>query len=371
MSQNVSAPGTTERACPSRIDESSKEMPARRAYVAVVLVVSVCTAVNWALAAWLAPTNLAMVYLLGVVLIAVRCPPAPSIVCALASILAFDFLFVPPVFTLRFGDTQYLITGLALLLVGSVVSTLASRARSASRSAALAHEERLRNSLLASLSHDLRTPLAVIAGSASNLRDNGEKLSEAERSQLLETLYEETQHVSLVVTDLLEMTRFNAGRVALNRQWYPAEELVGAALERCKPRLSGHRIRTRLAKDLPMLRVDGVLLEKLLVNLIENAVKYTPVGTLITVSAEQAGDRIVLSVEDEGPGFAPDVAGLLFEKFFRANPEGAPGSGLGLSICRAIAELHDGRIEARNRSEGGAIFALSLRAESQPVSEAS
>jgi len=123
MSQNVSAPGTTERACPSRIDESSKEMPARRAYVAVVLVVSVCTAVNWALAAWLAPTNLAMVYLLGVVLIAVRCPPAPSIVCALASILAFDFLFVPPVFTLRFGDTQYLITGLALLLVGSVVGT--------------------------------------------------------------------------------------------------------------------------------------------------------------------------------------------------------------------------------------------------------
>jgi two-component system, OmpR family, sensor histidine kinase KdpD len=342
----------------------------RHAYLAALLVVGLCTALNWVLSLWLAPTNLAMVYLLGVVIVALRYDRWPSMMCALASVLAFDFFFVPPVLTLRFDDTQYFLTAVVVLLVGAVVSTLAARARSASRTALVAQEERLRNSLLASLSHDLRTPLAVIAGSASSLRDNMDKLSDPEREQMLETLYDEAQHMSVVVTDLLEMTRLDAGRVALNRQWYPVEELIGAALERCRTPLSKHRVQTRLAAALPMLHVDGVLIEKLLVNLIENAAKYTAPGTLINVSADLVAGRVVMSVEDEGPGFPPGVEERLFDKFFRANPESAaPGSGLGLSICRTIAEMHGGRIEARNRPQGGAEFIFSLLAESQPVME--
>jgi two-component system sensor histidine kinase KdpD len=199
-----------------------------RSYLPAILVVVLCTAVNWALSLWLAPTNLAMVYVLGVVAVAARYERGPAMTCALLSALAFDFLFVPPVFTLRIDDTQYVVTGLALVVVGIVISTLASRARAATRASLLAQEEQLRNSLLASLSHDLRTPLAVIAGSASSLRDERERLSQAEQDQLLETLYDEAQHVSLTVNDLLEMTRLHAGRVVLDRQWYPAEELIGA-----------------------------------------------------------------------------------------------------------------------------------------------
>src|SRR6185503_2989937 len=142
-----------------------------RSYVAAILVVILCTALNWPLSLWLAPTNLAMVYLLGVVAVAARYERGPAMACALLSVLAFDFFFVPPVFTLRMNDTQYVVTGFALLVVGVVISTLAARARAASQAALLAREEQLRNSLLASLSHDLRTPLAVIAGSASSLRD--------------------------------------------------------------------------------------------------------------------------------------------------------------------------------------------------------
>jgi two-component system, OmpR family, sensor histidine kinase KdpD len=339
-------------------------------YVTALLVVGVCTAANWLLSSWLATTNLAMVYLLGIVLVAVRLDRGPSITAAIASVLAFDFLFVSPVFTWRFGDKQYLITGFVLLVIGIVISTFATRARAASQAALIAQEEQLRNSLLASISHDLRTPLALIAGSASGLRDEGSKLSAAEQRDLVQTIYDEAQHMSAMVNDLLDMTRLLAGRVALDRQWYPLEELVGAAIERCKSRLVEHHVRTRIDPKLPMVHVDGVLIDKLLVNLLENAAKYTPEGTVMTIAGELVGDKVVISVEDEGPGIPPGIEERVFEKFFRANPESSvTGSGLGLSICRAIAEMHGGRIDAANRPGGGAVFVLTLKAEQPPATE--
>lgn len=311
-----------------------------------------------------------MVYLLGIVLIAVRHDRGPSIAAAVASVLAFDFLFVAPVFTWRFGDKQYLITGLVLLVIGIVISTFATRARVASQAALIAQEEQLRNSLLASISHDLRTPLALIAASASSLRDERSKLSDAEQRHLALTIYDEAQHMNAMVSDLLDMTRLLAGRIMLDRQWYPLEELVGAAIERCRSQLAEHRVRTRLDPKLPMLHVDGVLIEKLLVNLIENAAKYTPEGTHITIAGELVRERIVISVEDEGAGIPPGIEERVFEKFFRANPESSiTGSGLGLSICRAIAEMHGGRIDAANRMGGGAVFVLTLVAERPPAAD--
>lgn len=341
-----------------------------RSYLPAIFVVVLCTAVNWLLSLWLAPTNLAMVYVLGVVAVAAHYERGPAMTCALASALAFDFFFVPPVFTLRIDDTQYMVTGFALVVVGVVISTLASRARAATHASLLAQEEQLRNSLLASLSHDLRTPLAVIAGSASSLRDERDRLSQAEQDQLLETLYDEAQHVSLTVSDLLEMTRLHAGRVVLDRQWYPAEELVGAALERCKRQLAQHRVQTRLHPQSPMLHVDAVLMEKLLVNLIENAAKYTPAGTLITVVVELEPGSVVIRVEDEGPGLPTGAEERVFDKFYRADREGAvTGSGLGLSICRAIAQMHGGTIAAGNRHGGGAVFTVTLPAQQAPPAE--
>jgi two-component system, OmpR family, sensor histidine kinase KdpD len=338
-----------------------------RSYVAAVLVVLLCTVLNWPLARFLAPTNLAMVYMLGVVAVAARYDRGPAMTCALVSLLTFDFFFVPPVFTLRMDDTQYVVTGVALLVVGVVISTLAARARAATQADLLAREEQLRNSLLASLSHDLRTPLAVIAGSASSLRDERARLSQAEQDQLLETLYDEAQQVSLTVSDLLEMTRLHSGRVELDRQWYPAEELVGAAIERCRRQLANHRVQTRLDPQLPLLHVDGVLIEKVLVNLLENAVKYTPAATLVTIVGENAPGAIVIRVEDEGPGLPAGDEERIFDKFYRAGREGAvTGSGLGLSICRAIAQMHGGSIKAANRPDGGAAFTMTLPAERPP-----
>jgi two-component system sensor histidine kinase KdpD len=343
-----------------------------RGYSAALAIVAACTTLNWALSIWFAPTNLAMIYLLGVVLAATKFGRGASIVCASTGVIAFDFFFVPPVFTLRFGDTQYLLTAIVLLLVGLIVSSLAAhlklQAKAATQAALAAQEERLRNSLLASISHDLRTPLAVIVGGASHLLESANQLPPQEQQRLLKNLYDEAHYVSRVVSDLLDMTRLQSGPVQLDRQWYPLEELVGAALQRTQSQLARHQVCVHLPEQLPMIRVDGVLVEKLLINLLENAGKYTPPGTAIDISAERRTGEIAIEVADSGAGIPADAAERLFEKFYRGTTEGPiAGVGLGLTICRAIAQAHGGSIRARNRREGGAIFTVSLPYEVPPV----
>jgi two-component system, OmpR family, sensor histidine kinase KdpD len=349
-----------------------------RAYAAIVAIVIAATALNWVLSRWLTLTDLAMVYLLGVVVAAAYFERNASIACAVLSFIALDFFFVPPHLTLHFTHNEHLITGVVLLIVGVSTSALAARVREemqrATHAAVLASEEQLRNSLLASLSHDLRTPLAVIAGSASTLRENRSRLSIEEQDQLLEAIIEQSRIMSLEVSDVLEMTRLHAGPVTLNRQWYPLEELIGAALERCKTKLSSHEVTVRLPPETPMVHVDGVLLEKLFVNLLENAAKYTPPGTHIAIGAMQSDGQsdghIDVIVEDDGPGIPENLSADLFEKFTRADSESAvAGSGLGLSICRAIAQLHEMRLTAENRPQGGARFVLSIPYVPPPTAE--
>ncbi|MFL6620021.1 MAG: DUF4118 domain-containing protein [Povalibacter sp.] len=332
-------------------------------FAIAAVVVAACTLLNWLLIRWFTATDAAMVYLLGVMIVAIYYDRPVSIGTALLSALAFDFFFIPPTFTLRFGSVQYLITALVLLAVGLVTSALASRVRRetqvAQRAELAANEERIRSSLLASLSHDLRTPLAVIAGSASSLQENRERMSVEQQNQLLDTIYQRSLSMSTEVSDLLEMTRLHAGRIELDRQWYPLEELIGAALERCRTLLADRAISVELPEQMSLLHVDGVLIEKLFVNLLENAALYTPPGTSVLISAERRGDSLIVNVRDHGPGLAPGSEQLLFEKFERGTRSGTnSGFGLGLSICRAIADLHGLTIAARNHPQGGAEFSV-------------
>jgi two-component system, OmpR family, sensor histidine kinase KdpD len=345
----------------------------RRSYVAALLAVALLTALNWAISNWLTVTDLAMVYLLGIVVTAVYCNRNVSLLCAVMSFGAFDFFFVPPVFTLRFGQSQYLLTGLVLLIVGLVISALAARGRTQGQLAAAASiaaaEERIRNSILASISHDLRTPLAVIAGSASSLRENRARLTADEQDQLLGAIFEQSRTVNSEIVNVLEIARLRAGPAILDRQWYPVEELVGAALQRCKPKLREHLVQVQVPHELPMIHVDGVLIEKLLVNLIENAAQYTPPGTRIWISAERQSDHVTVSIRDNGPGL-PIGANELFKSFARGQSESAAyGFGLGLTICHAIATLHCARISTQTPEGGGTEFILSFLYETPPGAE--
>jgi two-component system sensor histidine kinase KdpD len=245
--------------------------------------------------------------------------------------------------------------------------------------------ERLRNALLAAISHDLRTPLTSIVGFASMLAEGprGEgRCAAQERAQaqeLAEAIYDEALRMTGLVTNLLDMARLQEGSMRLNRQWTSIEEVVGSALSACRRMLAGRSIDTRVPHDLPLLQLDAVLVERLFANLLENASKYTPVGSTIAIVAstlEVAGQRCVeVQVQDTGPGLPAGMRSRLFDKFTRGERESAkPGIGLGLAICRAIVEAHGGSIEADNRlgAEGavvGATFRFWLPANETPTIE--
>jgi two-component system sensor histidine kinase KdpD len=223
--------------------------------------------------------------------------------------------------------------------------------------------EQLRNALLSSVSHDLRTPLAAIAGASSSLLEAGPEQDPATRRELLQTLVDESHRLTRLVDNLLDMTRLESGTVVLNKQWHVLEEIVGSALARLRRELKSHPVRVDIPPDLPLLLLDGVLLEQVFVNLLENAARYTPPDSRIEITARPEAKRVEIRVADTGPGLPPGNETRIFDKFFRGSTspaDGRRGVGLGLAICKGIIEAHGGRISARNRPGGGAEFVLSL-----------
>lgn len=227
--------------------------------------------------------------------------------------------------------------------------------------------ERLRNSLLSAVSHDLRTPLAAIAGASSALVDADGRLTPEARRELAESIYEESGRLNRLVANLLDMTRLEASALSVRKEWQPLEEVVGAVLHRLGPRLQQHDLVARIDRRLPLVPLDALLIQQVLVNLIENALKYTPPGTTVELSARAEGDHVVVELTDHGPGIPAGDEQKIFEKFYRRSSAGSPsGVGLGLAICRGIVELHGGKIEAHNRPGGGAVFRFTLPLEGQP-----
>lgn len=215
--------------------------------------------------------------------------------------------------------------------------------------------ERLRNSLLSTISHDLRTPLTSMVGLADALELTPPGLSEAQR-EVASAMRQSAQRMSALVNNLLDMARLQAGAVQLNRAWQPLEEVVGSALAACGDTLSGRDVRVDLPEGLPLLHLDAVLVERVLVNLLENAGKYTPAGSAIHITARVRSDTVVLSLEDRGPGLPKGREERIFEKFERGQRESAtPGVGLGLAICRAIVQAHGGTIEGYNQTLDGVV----------------
>jgi two-component system sensor histidine kinase KdpD len=481
--------------------------------------VAISTAIAWAMFPYFALSNLIMVYLLSVIIVATRYGRGPSLLASVLSVAAFDFFFVPPYFTFAVSDTQYLVTFAVMLVVALVISSLAVRIRAQAESArererrmaalyamsrelagtrgvrelrevavrhigevfrtqivmllpqpdgrlapdegdaaqfpmdaselavgqwahehgqvagqgtdtlpgasalylpltgsrgtvgvlglrpqdprplqapeqlhqleafasqtALAIErarlaedaeraqvraetERLRNSLLSSVSHDLRTPLASITGAASTLLENEGRLDARTRRDLLETLHEEADRLNRLVQNLLEMTRLESGALQVHTEWHSVEEVVGAALGRFGKALARRPVITRVPPELPLVPMDDVLIEQVLINLIDNALKYTPAESSIEVTAEDGGGTVLIEVADRGPGLPPGEERRIFEKFHRT--EAGPtvrGAGLGLAICRGIVRAHGGRIWAENRPGGGVTVRFTL-----PVKEA-
>ena len=230
--------------------------------------------------------------------------------------------------------------------------------------------ERMRNAVLSSVSHDLRTPLATIVGATSALLNNNRPLEAASQQELIRSISDEAGRLDRLLKNLLDMTRLEAGSMQLRKDWNVLEEVVGTALTRVGARLAGHPVSTAFPQDLPLLLVDGVLIEQVLVNLLENAAKYSPAGSPIEVTAAVNDGAILTEVADRGHGIPQGEEARIFEKFYRVHPDREGGVGLGLTICRGIIDAHGGRIWAENRSGGGAVFRFTLPTEKdQPAVE--
>ena len=229
--------------------------------------------------------------------------------------------------------------------------------------------EKLRSSLLSAVSHDLRTPLAAIAGAASCLDTTIEKeaLGKANR-ELLETIVDESQRLTRLIENLLHMTRLSSGKIKLNRQWQPVEEVIGSALHRLDHQLDGREVKVHIEGSLPMVHGDDILIETVLVNLIDNALKYSFKPSPIEIQAVSVASGIAIQVADRGRGIIPGDEEKIFEKFNRGSGPSTDrrGTGLGLAICDAIVRAHNGVITASNRDGGGTIVKFTILHETAP-----
>ena len=226
-----------------------------------------------------------------------------------------------------------------------------------------AETERLRSALLTSISHDLKTPLAAVLGSASTLRDVGSKLSDSEKADLLGTVIDESERLNRFIANLLDMTKLESGAIAPNLAVHDLSEVVGSSLRRATKILGGHQIHLDLAADMPMVQIDAVLFEQALFNLLDNAAKYAAAGTTIAIRGWRDRDTVVLQVADEGEGIPQHDLEHIFDKFYRVQKtdQVRAGTGLGLAISRGFVEAMHGSIAAANRADrSGAVFTITL-----------
>ncbi|TAN40338.1 MAG: sensor histidine kinase KdpD [Nitrospirae bacterium] len=475
-------------------------------------VVGACTGLSFLMSPYFEIVDLAMVYLLGVVIAAGRTDRGPSLFAAVLSVAAFDFFFIPPYYTFAVSDVRYMVTFVVMFAIAFVISRLTHRVRDQAnasrqrekRTAAMyslsrkfvhergierlsaiaikhisevfasqvviltpdergrliipvtgpdtfaldekeqsvaqwtfdhrqraglgtdtlagsralyvplvaasktvgvigvlpnppesffdqeqihalesfanqaamaieraflseeaqqallrAEKESLRNTMLSSVSHDLRTPLAAITGAATTLLHQDATLDQHSKRELTQTISEEADHLNQIIRNVLDMTRLESKAITIKKEWQSLEEIVGVVLNRLSEKLKGRQISVALPEDLPLIPFDPLLIEQVLMNLFDNALKYTPPGTPVDVSASVREAEVTIELADRGPGLPAGSEEHIFEKFVRGSGPGG-GIGLGLAICRAIITAHGGSIWAENRIDGGAAFRFTL-----------
>jgi two-component system sensor histidine kinase KdpD len=253
-------------------------------------------------------------------------------------------------------NNQPLITAYSSLIASAIARANATEI--AEQQSMEAESEKLRNTLLSAVGHDLRTPLSSITGAASALCTQENLSPQAE--SLANSIHNEASRLNKLVRNLLDVTRMESGALSLNRQPYFVDELIGSALERCKESIAKHSVSLQVERDLPLLSIDGVLIEQVLINLLENAARYTPNDGNISVTATQTPYAVEISIADSGIGIPIGSETSIFERYKRLSEKKSEGMGLGLAICKGIVEAHGGNIWVRNRAKDGAVFTFTL-----------
>jgi K+-sensing histidine kinase KdpD len=352
-------------------------------YCFAALCLLLLTAVLKVLGSHINSTTVALTFLLVVLFVATRLGARPAVLASITSMLIFNFFFMPPFGTLTITNSDNWIALGAFLLTAVTVGQLSARAKHraeeaeagrleierlyqelqaafqrASLAEALRQSERLKSALLDAITHDIRTPLTSIKVSVTTLLDELHSrkegiatLNEEDKKEMLEVIEEETDRLNKFAESLIELARIDAGEMHLQPRWGAVDEIISAALDRAKPLTSNHEIEILLEDKLPNVQVDGRAVAQVIYTLIDNAVKYSPVGTFIYISAYKGECGTVrIMVEDHGQGIPQELRERVFDKFYRAmreNDQSNPppsGTGMGLAIARGIIEAHNGHI---------------------------
>lgn len=339
-----------------------------REWLFSILSVAACTAAAALMFPYFEAADLAMIYLLGVVITAGWTSTWPSLLSVSLSVASFDYFFVPPYYTFSVSEVKYLVTFIVMFVVSIVISRLTlqlrQHAEETHKALLKAEMEGMRSTLLSSISHDLRTPLTAITGAVSTLLKDDVAINEANRLDLLQTIYEEAERLNRIVKNVLDITRLESGAIRIEKELQSLEEIVGVVLNRLEGRLNDHPLTLNIPGNLPFVAADALLIEQVFMNLFENAIKYTPKGSPFDISAFESHHLVTLELADRGPGITPGEEERVFEKFVHGGKGG--GVGLGLAVCRAIISAHGGKIWAENRPGGGAVFRCTLPAVIMP-----
>ncbi len=380
--------------------------PAR--YVGAVFAVALATALLAIRREHINSATVGLGFLLVVLFVAIVWGSKPALLASVLGMLSFNFFFLPPFYTLTIADPQNWVTVTAFFITAVAVGQLSARARRraeeaeagrreirrlyeelrdaferASEAEALRRNERLKSALLDAVTHDLRTPLTAIKASATLLLEDremtepAETLAPEEQQLLLKVITREADKLDRFVEGIVDLARIEAGELELFRNWGAVDEIIDAALTRAESLTSEHVVTIRLDDELPSVRVDARAVAEVVYTLVENATKYSPAGTRITIEATRASDETVqIAVEDQGPGIPLNLRERVFERFFQAAEPGllnqgrASGLGMGLAIARGIVEAHGGHIWIESAPGGHGtrvIFTVPVGDDESPV----
>ena len=321
--------------------------------------------------------NIIAVYILGVLIISIITSSwMYSFLASVISVLAFNFLFTVPRFTLRAYDPSYPVTFGIMFLVALITGSLASRmkeyARESAQAAMQIEKEQLRADLLRSISHDLRTPLTSISGNASNLLSNENEFSQETRMQIYGDIYDDSMWLIKLVENLLSVTRIEDGRMDLRMSAELMDEVIAEAMRHTDRNRAGRKIEVSSDEEFILGKMDARLIVKVVINLVDNAVKYTPEGAQIRIHTGKKDGMVVVSVSDTGPGIPDEQKSKVFEMIYTGTNRAADGRrslGLGLGLCRSIIRAHGGEIWVSDNKPQGAVFTFTLPAEEVTLHE--
>lgn len=340
-------------------------MASLKEYLTAVVGVTALTVACWLLTPLTGYGAISLIFLLGVLLAGMVLSRGPVLLVAALSALSWNFLFIPPLFTLHIEKFEDALTFATYFIIAITVGSLTAQLKAREHLAAqvqLAHEsERLRKTLLDCVSHELKTPLSAIGAASQELvRLAPDGQATPTRQQLAREIYEGSRRLNRVVNNLLDMNRLESGVIRPKQEWCDVRDLLQSAIESERETINGRDIRLDVPENIPLALMDHTLIEQAVAKLLANAGSHTPSRLPIEIDAEYKSDQLVISVSDRGLGLPPELAERLFEKFYRGDDRKTGGLGLGLSIARGFIEAHGGKLTAENRDGGGARFIISL-----------